>query len=57
MNAEQKTKYLKMLSQLLIDIDKIDEDTVYEISEPTWWLEMMQLRGIAQNLKNRNKKA
>lgn len=44
-----KDEYIKLLSKILDDIDKIDNNTHWYEIEPKWWLDMMDLDKIVKN--------
>lgn len=45
-------EFIKLIDKFLADTDKIDDKTPWEEREPEWWLKMMWLRELAQQVKN-----
>lgn len=39
-----KEKYIELLTEILIKINEIDTETLWQEVEPEWWLQMMELR-------------
>lgn len=43
-HTQCKEKLIDLLKYTLNQIDEIDSETVYSITEPNWWLEMQDLK-------------
>ena len=43
-------KYKQLLTEIIAKIDEIDKETPWRISEPKWWLKMMDLRTFIHKL-------
>ena len=45
-----KDKFIELLNNTLDEIDKIDKKTPWQNTEPKWWLRMMKLRKVVQDI-------
>jgi hypothetical protein len=43
-NITPKQKFISEMNSIISKIDSIDKETTFQHVEPTWWLEMMEIR-------------
>jgi hypothetical protein len=42
--SECKEEFIKLLNHFMARIDEIDKATPWSVSEPDWWMEMMDYK-------------
>lgn len=53
MNEQQKSDFTNLLINTKAEIERIDKATIWQNTEPEWWIEMMDLQRDIKRLLDR----